>query len=189
MTLKLLSARRREFRLCAALVATLSLALLSPASTQAQTDGHVAQARRVFSEVNQLLPTLQQAAFTGRRPGASYPSNGRAWAKVGAVQKIEIIELDDSGDVVSEFYYADGALVFVYEAVKGYRGQASKQVTVNEERLYFHEGRLVKWLSGMGNDRTDHTAGSAEFTEAGRSRLAASTAFLAAAHKALDVKR
>lgn len=180
---------RTEFGLRAALVATLTLALLSPAGALAQVDADVAQARRVFAEVNQSLPKLQQAAFTGRRPGASYPSNGKAWAKAGAVQKIEIVELDDSGDVVSEFYYAEGALVFVYEAVKGYRGTSGKQATVNEERLYFRDGRLVKWLSGMASDRTDHTPGSADFNEAGRARLAASAAFVAAARKALEAKR
>lgn len=174
--------RQALHRVVIALVPVVSLAV--PAAGLAQADADAAFARRVFAEVNQALPRMQQAAFTARRPGVEYTSHGKAWSQSGAVRKIEIVEHDDSGDVVSEFYYADGALVFVYEAVKGFRGSSGQQVAVNEERLYFRDGRLVKWLSGMGNDKTDHPAGGASFAEASKSRLAASAAFLAAARKA-----
>lgn len=168
-------------------LAALAGSLLGPGAARAEDVA--ARARQVFAEVNQMLPRLQASRFAAQRPGAGYPASGRAWTQDGLPRKIEIVERDDSGDVVSEFFYADGALVFVFESVRGWRGTPARQVTVAEERLYYRDGRLVKWLSGMGSDKTDHTPGGADFNEAGRTRLAASAAFVAAARKALDVKR
>lgn len=162
----------------------LAAALIAiPATTQAQAD--TAQARQVFAQINQQLPQLQRITFSAKRPATNYPAQGKAWVDAGVVKKIEIIERDDSGDAVSEFYYSGDSLIFVFEAVQGFAnaGQSSKQITVSEERFYYRDGQLFKWLSGLGNNKTDNTPGSPDFSEAGRSRLAASNAFRSAAQK------
>jgi hypothetical protein len=162
-----------------------SLLMLLPALTHAQSD--TAHARQVFTEVNKQLPQLQQVSFSTKRPGVDYKAEGKAWAQDGVVKKIEIIERDDSGDVVSEFYYAGATLVFVFEMVKGFSdsGNSNKQVAINEERYYYRDGKLFKWLSGMGKDKSENLPSSAAFADVGKSRLAASTTFQAAALKAL----
>jgi hypothetical protein len=159
---------------------------VAPGLAQAQAD--TALARQVFAEVNKRLPALERIRFTAKRPGADYPAEGKAWAEAGVIQKIEIIERDDSGDVVSEFYFSAGALIFVYEAIQGFAdaGTSKKQVTVGEERFYFQGGQLFKWRSGMGKNATDNPPTTTDFDQAGRSRLAASNAFQAAAQKALS---
>ena len=161
---------------------------VTPVVTYAQAD--TAQARQLFAEVNKQLSQLERVNFVSKRPGADYKAEGKAWLDSGAIKKIEITERDDSGDVVSEFYYSGPTLVFVYEAVKGFAdsGRSKKQVTTSEERYYFRDGKLFKWVSGMGNDKGGNSPGSPEFTDAAKSRLAASAAFHAAAQKASTLK-
>lgn len=171
-------------RLSACAVTAIAIAAM-PLATHAQAD--TVQARQLFAEVNKQLPQLERVTFVSRRPGADYKAEGKAWLDSGSIKKIEITERDDSGDVVSEFYYSGAMLVFVYEAVKGFAdsGSSKKQLITSEERYYFRDGKLVKWLSGMGNDKGENSPTSPEFADAARSRLAASTTFQAAARKYL----
>jgi hypothetical protein len=64
------------------------------------------------------------------------------------VRKVEVTDLDDSGSVVTEYYYRAGRLVFAYVAVKGFDPQG-REVTRIEQRQYFRDGRMVQWLGGM----------------------------------------
>jgi hypothetical protein len=159
-------------------------ALLAPALSHGQAD--TAAARQLFSDINKRLPQLDQVSFISKRPGVSYKAEGRAWSDAGTIVKIEIIERDDSGDVVSEFYFSNSTLVFVYEAIKGFAdsGNTNKQITKLEERYYFRDGKLFKWISGMAKDQSDNPVGNADFADAGKSRLAAANTFIAAARKA-----
>jgi hypothetical protein len=164
----------------------LSCVLLVLASANAYAQPDTAHARQVFAETNKRLTQLDSLNFVAKRPDAAYKAEGRAWFDGSAIAKIAVIERDDSGDVVSEFYYSAGALVFVYEAVKGFAdsGNSNKQVTKLEERYYFRDGKLVKWISGMGKDQGENPSSSQDFTEVGKSRLAASNAFSSAARQA-----
>lgn len=166
------------------LAAIASLMASRPAHAQADV---TAQARQVFADVNRQLSRFDAVTFVGRRPGVGYKAEGRAWAEAGLLRKIEVTERDDSGDVVSEFFFAGPDLVFLFESVRGFAdsGSAKRQVTTSEERFYFRDGALVKWISGMGNDKRDNASGSADFNAAGRSRLAAAAAFKLAAQRAM----
>ena len=87
-------------------------------------------------------------AFTTRLPNVQYRSEVRAWADGADVRKVTATDRDDSGDVVTEYHYEKGALVFAYQAIKGYNA-AGKPVTRVEQRQYFREGRMVRWLGGL----------------------------------------
>ena len=161
------------------MLATVAL-MLCPALAIAQPDTE--QARQVFAETNQQLGQFDKVTFFTRRPGVDYSAEGTAWKDKSSVRKLEIIERDDSGDVVSEWYFSGNTLVFVLESVRGFSNTApgNKLRTVNEERFYFRDGKLFKWLSGMGNNKTDNPAARQEFKQAEQSHLAASAAFLSA---------
>lgn len=141
----------------------------------------------MFAEVNGQLARYARTAFVGRRPGVDYSAEGRVWSENGAIRKIEVIERDDSGDVVSEFYFSGTELVFLFESIRGFApsGGATRQVTTGEERLYFRNGSLVRWISGMGQDKRDNPPGTADFVQAGQTRIAAAGAFRQAAQKAM----
>ena len=154
--------------------------LAAPDVAIAQAD--TAQARQVVADVNGKLGSLTKTAFSAKRPDVEYKSEGKAWSEAGAVLKLEITDRDDSGDVVTEYYYANGSLVFAYVAIKGFN-DAGKQVTRGEERQYFRGDKMFKWLSGM--DKAEIPAAGAEFAEESRTRLAASAVYVKAARQAI----
>ncbi len=134
----------------------------------AQAD--VAAIRQVVNDINTRFKGLTATRYVAQQAGVEYRSEVKAWADDRGVGKIEATAHDDDGDVVTEYYFADGALVFIYEAIKGYN-DAGRQVTRSEERLYFKGGAMLAWRSGMG-DVTDNDPKSPDFAEQARSRLA-----------------
>ncbi len=153
-------------------------------SAIAQAD--TAEARRVSSEVNLHLPRLTPISIVVRRPEVEYPSYVRAWADQGIVRKIEATDHDDDGDVVTKYYYEAAKLVFAYQAIKGFNN-TGKQVTRGEERQYFRDGRMFKWLSGLNRaDRTSNAGDNADFSREEKSRLGASDFFVQAVNLALQ---
>lgn len=152
-------------------------------ATWAQAD--TAQARQVVGEVNQQLPQLKKNTFKAKRPDVSYSSDIKVWSDDSGMRKLEITDRDDSGDVITEYYYAASQLVFVYQAVKGFN-KANKQVTRNEERQYFQSGKMFKWLSGM--DKSAITPNAANFSSEAKIRLAASAFYIQAAVQAVSAK-
>lgn len=165
--------------------------LLAVTSAGAQAQASTAHARQVFAATNQQLSHLQRVPFTSRRPGVDYPAEGKAWFDGPTVKKIEVVERDDSGDVVSEFYFDGTELVFILVAVRGFAdaGSSGKQVTRLEERYYFRGGKMFKWLSGMGNAQSDTPPSSAEFADAARMNMAAADVFMKAAQQARSTRK
>ncbi len=159
-------------RLAGGAVLASVLAVTNPAFAQADT----AQARQVFALVNKQLPTLDKMSLVVKLPNVDYTSEVKAWLDAGSVAKLEVSDRDDSGNVITEYYYAKGELVIIYQAVMGFKssGDSNKMATTSEERFYFRDGKMFKWLSGMGNDKLDVPPGSAEFSDEGKSRLASS---------------
>lgn len=165
---------------CLALVATCMVS--SPVLAQADTE----RARQVYIDVNQQLSTYKKAAFKAKRPDVSYTSNVKVWRDILEIRKIEVTDLDDSGDVITEYYYTGGQMVFAYQAVKGFNDK-NKQVTRHEERQYFEDGKMFKWLSGT--DKSIVAANSSDFAAEAKTRLAASTFYLKTAVTAMSGKK
>jgi hypothetical protein len=157
------------------------LAFCGAASAQDDT----APARQVYAEVNRQSGSLRKTGTLARLPGVAYVSEVRAWSDASGVRKLEITDRDDDGDVVTEYYYANGALAFAYRAVKGFN-TSGKQATRLEERQYFADGRMFKWLSGM--DKAPNAPAGAEFAKESRARLAASAFYLQAVARAAGAK-
>jgi hypothetical protein len=153
----------------------VALALFVPGGAFAQPD--TAVARQVFAEVNGKLPSLAETRLTVRRPGVAYDNELRAWSEGGVLRKIESVARDDSGDVVVEYYFGKGQeFVFAYTAVKGWDGP--KQVTRTEQRQYFDNGKMVKWLGGR--EAMAVPASDPQFAAEGRARLEELAAYVPA---------
>ena len=172
--------RRREMMLTSVWLAALCVGAPS-GRVWAQDD--TAHARQVYADINKSLKHLKRVSTKAKRADVSYQSAVRAWAEGdGSIRKIEVTDADDSGDLISEYYYQGGALVFVYVAVKGFDSKG-KQVTRNEERQYFQENRMFKWLSGM--DKVARSPRSADFAAEDALRNQASRTYLTAVQTAL----
>ena len=139
------------------------------------------QASQVFAEVNAQLPRMAPVSFRARRPDVAYVSEVRAWSDAGGVRKLEVTDRDDSGDVISEYYFAGRQLVFVYGAIRGYT-EDNRQVTRNEDRQYFGDGQMIRWLGGR--DKVEQPRGSPDYLAAQHGRLAAAAFYQQAAERA-----
>jgi hypothetical protein len=134
---------------------------------------------RLYEDVNRAVPTMTVVTTTARRPGVDYPSELTAWldplASTVTVAKIRAVERDDSGDVVTDFYFRDGDLWFVYQAIYGFdeRGQ---QVVRNETRQYFRDGRQFRLLGGL--DQVAQSPSLEWFSELERASIERAAAFL-----------
>ncbi|MCM2258686.1 MAG: hypothetical protein NDJ94_23890, partial [Vicinamibacteria bacterium] len=160
-------------------VVLLSVLLASAGPAFAQAD--TALARQVHADVGRQLASFDKVSFEATRPDVEYRSEVKAWADASGVRKLEVTDRDDSGDVVTEYYYAGGALVFVYQAIKGF-DDAGKQVTRGEERQYFRDDKMFKWLSGK--EAAANAPADPAFAEEGSTRLAASAFYVKAAREA-----
>jgi uncharacterized protein RhaS with RHS repeats len=155
-------------------------------STTVVAQADTAQARQVFAQVNQQLTQLKKTSLKAKRPDVAYTSNVKVWSDDSGVRKLEVTDLDDSGDVMTEYYYEGGKLIFVYQAVKGFN-DANKQVTRHEERQYFRADKMFKWLSGT--DKSEDSSKSSDFAAEATTRLAASAFYTKAAAQAITVKK
>jgi hypothetical protein len=165
--------------------AACTLAALVAASNAAYAQDDTAAARQLFADVNRQLAGMRKSNTLARLPGVAWTSEVRAWSDTEGVRKLEAIDRDDDGDVVTEYYYAGGRLVFAYQATRGFN-PAGKQVTRNEEREYFADGRMFKWLGGM--DKVANPPAGAGFAKESAARLAASAFYLQALARAAGAK-
>lgn len=159
-----------------ALALGLAPLILAPAAHADESD--TAFARQVHAEVNGRLDALTGVAFSARRPDADHTSEVKAWADASGVRKIEATDRDDSGEVVTEYFYAKGALVFAYQAIRSFNA-SGKQVTRIENRQYFSNGRMHHWLGGM--DKLASDPADAGFMQESKVRTQASGFYLRAA--------
>jgi hypothetical protein len=155
-------------------------------STTVLAQADTEQARQVFAQVNQQLTQLKKSSLKAKRPDVSYTSNLNVWRDDSGVRKLEVTDLDDSGDVLTEYYYEGGKLVFVYQAVKGFN-DANKQVTRHEERQYFRADKMFKWLSGT--DKSEMAPTSGDFAAEATTRLAASAFYVKTAMQATTAQK
>jgi hypothetical protein len=164
-----------------ALVTLVFLLAAAPGSSSAQVD--TSKARQVYADVNKNAVNFQQATAKAKRPDVEYTSNLRIWSDATGVKKIEATDNDDDGNVITEYYYDNAALIFVYQAVKGY-DEAGKERTTSEERKYFTGGKMIQWISGMGADKLDVEKTNPVFADEEKSTLLASALFLKSARPA-----
>lgn len=160
----------------------LLAAVLCGAPAPANENAATAVAREVSREVNGALDDFERVAFAARRPDVEYDSQVVAWRDASGVRKVEATDLDDSGSVVTEYYYRDAGLVFAYVAIKGWSG--AREVTRNERRQYFHDGALVRWLDGM--DKVARAPDDPEYAREAALRLDAANFFRESATRAFQ---
>jgi hypothetical protein len=163
-----------DWQYLSAAVFALTLTLSTPLLAQADT----AQARAVYTQVNQRLSAMLRSSTQAQRKDVSYRSELIAWSDASGVRKIQATDHDDDGDVVTEYYYLNESLVFVYQAIKGFN-EVGQQLTRSEQRQYFQNGKMFKWLGGV--EKAAISSSDPSFADEAEARLAASAIFLKAA--------
>jgi hypothetical protein len=74
-----------------------------------------------------------------------------AYVDGASVVKMAATHLGETGRSLEEFYYRDGELIFVFYRRETYDAPMSGRVSKTaEERFYFADGRLIRWLDSRG---------------------------------------
>ncbi len=139
--------------------------------TNAQSD--TAHHRAVFSEINAKESSLKKVTGTHKDEPTEYALT--AWLDGNEVRKI-VAKCSDDGAGVEEYYLEKEKPLFVFSTYsKGSEG--AKAAPRVEERLYFKDGRVFKWLTNEKSAPVLHGEDYDGMTE----RLTTNcTAFLAA---------
>jgi hypothetical protein len=72
------------------------------------------------------------------------------------MMKIVATYFGESGKATEEFYYWDGKLIFVFRSDSRYdKPLSGKVVGTSENRFYFANGKLVRWIDESGKQVAD----------------------------------
>ncbi|MCB1278892.1 hypothetical protein [Prosthecobacter sp.] len=115
--------------------------LAFPALSLAQSD--TAHHRAVYSQINDNEKSFTKVTATHKDEPTVFALTG--WLDNGEVRKI-VAECSDDGEGVTEYYLEGGKPLFVYNVY--YRTtESGKRGEKIEERLYFKDGSIFKWLT------------------------------------------
>jgi hypothetical protein len=121
---------------------TLTALLILGLPAQAQTD--TAHHRAVYSQINAQLASFQKVTATHKDEPTEFALTG--WLDGGKVRKI-VAKNGDDGEGVEEYYLENEKPLFVFSTYYQ-NAEDGKRGAKVEERLYFKEGSIFKWLPG-----------------------------------------
>jgi len=119
-------------------MASVFLASSIIATAQSDTAHH----REVYNAINAKEDSLKKVTATYKDKPTIFALTG--WLEGGEVKKI-VAKCGDDGDGVTEYYLEGEKPLFVFNTYS--KGSASKAGARVEERLYFEDGSIFKWLT------------------------------------------
>ena len=133
----------------------------TPVAT-AQTKDPIVSIRQQYAAINKNASRYK----TVKKPLTGFSLEGgemTAYFDGPAVVKIAAIHFGESGRTVEEYYFQQDKLIFVFEKVLKYSFPLSgKVVSTRENRFYFQNGKMIRWLGPNGKrSRAD----AAEYAE------------------------
>lgn len=112
------------------------------------TNALVIKIREHYAQINKRSKTYRKV----KKDAEGFSLEGgemTAYFSGKQVMKIAAIFYGESGRSTADFYFWDGKLIFVFHKRFNYSEPMSgKVVSTEENRYYFNEGTLIKWLEG-----------------------------------------
>lgn len=163
-------------------------ALSGPAGVAGRASGNnpqekesISSIRERYAAVNKNLPKYRVV----KKELSGFSAEGGelvAYVDGASVVKMAATHLGETGRSFEEFYYRGGGLVFVFYRRETYDAPMSGKVSKREEeRFYFADGRLIRWLDQRGwavapgreeyrEAQARHLESSRRFVEGARSK-------------------
>ena len=142
---------RKSVTLTIGLFLTLSFSCL-PAPVRAQAKDPLLAIRQQYAAINKRAARYRKV----KKQLSGYSLEGGelvAYFDGPAVVKIVARHFGESGNTVEEYYYGNGQLIFVFEKVSQYsRPLSGKVVSSVENRFYFQDDDLIRWLGEKGKE-------------------------------------
>jgi len=131
--------------------------LFVSASAQAagpSVEGKITTIRARYAEIERGLKACRQVKRA--LPGESAEGGElKAYFKDRSVEKLSATFFGETGKALEEYYFWNSELIFVFRVESRYTEPMSGVVkTKTEERFYFAEGKLIRWLDAQKKDLT-----------------------------------
>lgn len=131
------------------------------ASGNAQEKDAISAIRQRYAAINKSLAKFRIV----RKELSGFSTEGgemSAYFDGGAVVKIAVMNNGETNSFFEEFYYSKDKLIFVYRKQEIYDEPMSKVVKTKENRFYFNDGELIRWINENGKQVA---ASSSEYPE------------------------
>jgi hypothetical protein len=146
---------------CATLAATFAIALPVYGQTAARPMNPLATYPQRYALINRELPTYRTIAVNMESLGIENRSTdgGKVEASCKGSETRRIVAIDDGehGSTTTNFYFWNNSLFFVQ--IQSQRSDELYGPTVesSDDRLYYLNGKLVKWLDGRNSPKAFNT--------------------------------
>jgi len=137
-------------RILAVLIASLVSSMIWEAS--AQTTDAIQSIRKQYAAINKRVAQYKKV----RKELSGFSAEGGrliAYLDGSTIVKISATYYGETGKADEEYYYQDGKLIFVYRKDSTYsRPMSGKVIRTSENRFYFQNDQLIKWLDENGKE-------------------------------------
>lgn len=152
-----------EFMKRALIITVASLTVLSGwAKVAGATSVNSSQATDSISAIRQRYAAINKNLKKYRvvkKELSGFSTEGgelTAYFDGAAIVKIAVVNNGETNSFFEEFYYLNEKLIFVYRKQEIYNEPMSKVVKTKENRFYFADGELIRWV----NENGKHVAAS-----------------------------
>ena len=158
-----------------------ALLILIGATAFAQPADPIETIRQHYAAINRKVPTYRKVKkeLSG---GSAEGGQLVAYFHGPSVMKIAATYFGETGKAFEDFYYWDGKLIFVLRTEATYdKPLSGKVVKKVEERFYFDNDKLIRWIGGDGKqvaagspdyatNETDYLKSSRQLSDGARAK-------------------
>jgi len=134
------------------LIASVVFSISLVATGRAQAPDAIQLIRQQYAAINKRGTRYKKV----RKELSGFSAEGGqlfAYFDGPAIAKIAATYYGESGRTDEEYYYQNGKLIFVYRKESTYsRPMSGKVIRTTENRFYFQNDQLIKWLDENGQD-------------------------------------
>lgn len=138
-------------------IAALHLGVSGLAASKLQTTDPIPSIRKQYVEINKQARRYRKV----KKELSGFSLEGgelTAYFDGPAIVKIVANHYGESGRALEEYYYRAGKLIFVFRRDQQYdKPMSGKVVRTQENRFYFQNDRLIRWLNEKGRPVTPDT--------------------------------
>jgi len=155
-------------------VAVLLFISLFVQLTGAQSNDPIETIRQHYAAINKNVTLYRRV----KKDLSGYSEEGGeliAYFHGPTIMKIAATFFGETGKSTEDYYYWDGKLIFLFRREARYdKPLSGKIVATRENRLYFKDDKMIRWIDENGKEVA---AGSTEFAEKEKEYLQSSKEF------------
>lgn len=168
-------------KIISVLVVIVLFGVLTSYEANAQGSDPIQAIRRQYAAINRNAAKYQKV----KKELLGFSAEGGeliAYLSGPSIVKISATFYGEMGRATEEYYYSNDKLIFVFRKDSRYsRPLSGKVVATTENRLYFKDDKLIRWIgengkqvssadSEFGAKEAEYLASSKQFTDGARSK-------------------